>query len=126
MRARVDQRGENLVLEGKKPCIVVRRNRLRALNTALYRAGYRQYGHYGFKKINEIGTWTLDFGSDRMVHVQVVASGKFLRIFAHTEQSSSADPFGHAAGAVFELGISYSAGSRKLRADLRKAGFRFK
>ena len=113
------------MLEGKKPCITIRRNRLRKVNAALARAGYERHDDFRFEKDNEIGAWTLDMENERWVHVQLVDVGNYLEIFAHTEPSINLDPFGHAIGAIFETGINFGAGCRKLRADLRWVGFGF-
>ena len=115
-----------MVLEGKKPCIRIRRNRLVQLNSALRYADYQRHNNFRFEKENEIGAWTYTMKNDRWVHVQVVDEGGILEIFAHTEPSANIDPWGHAIGAILEQGVSFSAGSRKLRADLKKVGFSFK
>ena len=114
------------MLEGAKPCITIRRKRLRMLNAALARAGYKRYDGVTFEKDYEIGTWILEMRKERRIHVQVIDVGSFLEIYAHTEPSANHDPFGHAASAIFETGISFGAGCRKLRADLKGIGFRFK
>lgn len=114
------------MLEGKKPCITIKRNRLRKLNAALAKAGYERYDDVTFEKDYEIGTWISEMRNERRIHVQVVDVGSYLEIFAHTEPSVNHDPLGHAIGVFLEAGISFGAGCRKLRADLKRIGFRFK
>jgi hypothetical protein len=114
-----------MVLEGKKFCIRIRRNRLRELNRALSDAGYNRRTNFRFVKPNEKAAWTLDRENNRQVHVQVIDSGNYLELFAHTEPSVNLDPFGHAVGAISETRINFGAGCGKLKADLKKVGFKF-
>jgi hypothetical protein len=115
-----------MVLEGKKPCIIIKRKRLRDLNSALHKAGYRRHKDYKFEKYNEIGTWTRDMDDENWIHVQVVKKGKYLEIFAHHEPSLNANIVGHAVSAFLESGVNFGVGSSALRSHLRKVGFRFK
>ncbi len=115
-----------MVLEGKKPCIIIKRKRLRDLNSALHNAGYRRHKNYKFKKHNEIGTWTKDMDNENWIHVQVVKDGKSLEIFAHHEPSLDSNMIGHGISAFLESGINFGVGSSALRSHLRKVGFKFK
>jgi hypothetical protein len=123
----INIKGDNkMVLEGKKPCIIIKRKRLRDLNSALHKAGYRRHKSFKFQKDKEIGTWTRDMDDENWIHVQVVKEGKDLEIFAHHEPSLDLDPFGHAVSAILESDIKFGVGSHALRSHLRKVGFKFK
>ena len=118
--------GNKMVLEGKKWCIRIYRNRLRELNSALRKAGYKRHKNFRFEKQNEIGAWTRDLDNEKWIHVQVVDVGRYLEIYAHHEPSGNLDPFGHAISAITERSINFGVGCRTLRSHLKKVGFKFK
>ena len=96
------------------------------MNVALRKSGHSKHDDIRFVKDNEIDTWIQEIPNDRQIHVQVTKKGDSLELYAHTEPSINVDPVGHVVSAAFEENISFGAGARKLRADLKKAGLKFK
>jgi hypothetical protein len=107
--------------QGHRPALVVRKAQLPRFRACLARAGYRPHTGARYERRGEIAAWTADVQGGRHVHVQEVDLGEGrIAVFAHTEAASG---WRHWVSALTD-GHSFAAGSRKLRSDLRLAGWR--
>ncbi len=109
--------------EGKKPALVVKKKKLRALVSALFSAGYEAHEGRKVLRPGEFVTMRKVYknkGGERQCHVQIVEADGHLLVFAHTEPYMGRDVFSlieHGISALTD-GASYSAGSRMINRDL--------
>ena len=121
------QNQKKMFKSGKKPAITIAESGLKRLVTRLFAAGYSEHDGRKTKMRGEVLTFRKKFitdkGKDRQNHVQLVhrkRSGR-IAVFAHTE------PYmGRSIGSLIAHGISaftdrisYQAGARMLKADLK-------
>jgi len=92
---------------------------LARLRAALRRAGYHPHTGARFERKGELEAWARDLSDGKHVHVQVAVARDGYQVFAHTEAASG---LGHVLSALTD-GHSFSAGSRRLRQDLKEEGF---
>jgi hypothetical protein len=94
------------------------------LGVKLRDAGYEEHTGPSVSRDGEVGTFRKTYrsgGALRQNHVQVVARGRKLAMYAHTEPHTDR-LVDHALSAVFDA-ASFSGGSRMLRNDLAAFGY---
>lgn len=115
---------------GKTPVVSIARSALKPYVTKLFAAGYEEHDGRKTKMKDEILTFRKKFitdrGKERQNHVQLVFKRKTnkIAVYAHTE------PYmGRTVGSLFSHGyaaftdkVSYQAGARMLRADIKAVG----
>lgn len=107
--------------KGIKPCAVVPSSAVRALRRDLRAAGYQVHEGPRTTRAGEIRAWLRLLGEGRQVHVQEVAlEGGDVALFAHTEPEGWG--LRHLVAAVLDQ-VSFQAGARVLKRDLRAMGW---
>lgn len=106
--------------QGKKPALVVPFTRLDDLRVVLRRADYHPHTGHRYQRDGELEAWSSDLPANRHVHVQFVSRDRDVAVYAHTEPARG---LAHVLSAVTDR-ANYAAGARKLRADLRRHGWR--
>jgi hypothetical protein len=94
------------------------------LRLKLRDAGYEEHKGPSVTRDGEIATFRKAYRSGqalRQNHVQIVARGKKLAVYAHTEPHTDR-LIDHALSAIFDA-ASFSGGSRMLRNDLVASGY---
>jgi hypothetical protein len=109
--------------EGKKPALVVTKNKARKLVAALMAVGYGPHEGRKVRRPGEYVTLRKVYkakGNDRQCHVQIVEADGHVLVYAHTEPLMGRDVFSlieHGISALTD-GASFSAGARMVNRDL--------